>query len=123
MLVNSPYITLTEDNFQVEVLNARIPVLVDCWATWCGTFHQVNPVYSELAIAFSDHIKVGHLNIAVSEQLATSLRVRVVPTLLLFQHGQVIEKVVGSISQPDIANKLSYLLSGFPSSRSRVACL
>lgn len=114
-------ITLTEANFQTEVLTSQKLVLVDCWASWCGAFHQINPAYHNLAIAFLPHIKIGRLNIALSHSLETHYGIRVVPTLLIFQNGQVVERIMGSLSQPDLTRKLSVLLAGVPTSRSRVA--
>ncbi len=123
MLVNSPYITLTNDNFASEVLEAETLVLVDCWASWCGSFQQVNPIYRKLAIEFAGEIKVARLNIAVAEQLAAHYGIRVVPTLLLFKRGQVLERVVGSLSQQDLSSRLSSLLFSSNSNRRQLACL
>jgi thioredoxin 1 len=122
MLLTARCITLTETNFQAEVLEAQMPVLVDCWASWCGSFHQMNPIIEELAIEFAGHLKIGRLNVGSSEKLAARYGIRAVPTLLLFQDGQVIERVIGSVSKQRFANKLNALLAGH-SSRSPIACL
>lgn len=123
MFSDTQLMMLTESNFQTEVLNSQKLVLVDCWASWCGAFYQPNPTYHELAIAFSSHIKIGRLNIAVFDSLGTHYGVRVVPTLLIFQNGQVVDRIIGNLAYADLASKLSGLLSSIPASRSRVACL
>jgi thioredoxin 1 len=123
MLMNTPYITLMEDNFQSEVLEAKTLVLVDCWASWCGSFHQINPILHQLAMEFAGHIQVGRLDVAVAEKLATHYGIRAVPTLLLFQDGQVRERLIGCVSKPAFASKLNALLPSFYTSRSRIACL
>ena len=123
MLLIDQCIKLTEANFRTEVLEAPMPVFVDCWANWCGSFSQINPVIEELAIEFAEHLKVGRLDLGSAEKLAVRYGIRAVPTLLLFQHGQVIERVVGSVSKPRFANKLNALLLDRHSSRSHTACL
>ncbi|PSB24320.1 thioredoxin family protein [Stenomitos frigidus] len=123
MLVTTQCILLTDANFQSEVLEAQVPVLVDCWASWCGSFHQMNPIIETLAIEFAGQIKIGRLNIAASEQLAMRYDIRAVPTLLLFKDGQVMERVIGSVSKQRFADTLNALLPGSYSSRSRMACL
>lgn len=124
MSFNTPCITLTNDNFKSEVLNAQTPVLVDCWASWCGSFHQINPLLSELAIEFAGQITIGRLNIATAEVLATRYGIRAVPTLLLFQNGQVVERLIGSLSKPKLVSKLSALCPVIQQARrSLIACL
>jgi len=128
MFSNTQLVTLTDINFKSEVLNSQKLILVDCWASWCGAFHQVNPAYHELAIAHSKHIKIGRLNIALFDQLGTYYGIRVVPTLLIFQNGQVIDRSIGNLSNADLARKLSALLSatsvsGISVSKTRVAYL
>lgn len=123
MLVNTPCIVLTEDNFQSEVLAAKTPVLVACWASWCAASESANPIFSELAIEFAGHVKVGRLNVATADRLAERYGIRAVPTLLLFKDGQVLERIIGSVDKPTLAGKLTALLLGRHSSRSRMACL
>lgn len=123
MLIDTQCITLTDSNFQSEVLEAQMPVLVDCWASWCDSFQRVNPILNELAIDFAEQIKVGRLNVATSDWLAAHYRVRVVPTLLFFRNGQVVKRVIGSGSKSELANQLKTLLASSCLSRSRIACL
>ncbi len=122
MSIHPQCLRLRPDNFQTEVLEAKMPVLVDCWASWCSSFQQVNPVLPELATEFAGQIKIGRLDIAQAEQLAAHYGIRAVPTLLLFQDGQVMERVVGSSAYADLAKKLHTLIVG-NSHRSQIACL
>jgi thioredoxin 1 len=114
---------LTEENFQSQVIQAKTLVLVDCWASWCGSSHRINPVYNQVAIAWAGHIKIGRFNIATGETLANHFGIRVVPTLLLFKDGQVIERVVGSLSQQDLTSKLNRLFPAVAANRSPIVCL
>lgn len=123
MLVHTQYIALTEENFYAEVLNAKTLVLVDCWASWCGSFHQINPAYNELAIAFPGQVKIARLNLATAKKLAALYGIRVVPTLLLFQKGQLIERIIGSLEPQALMNQVNSLLVNQSSGRSCVACL
>lgn len=123
MLLTARCITLTEANFQAEVLKSQMPVLVDCWASWCGSFHQMNPIIEELAIEFAGYLKVSRLDVGRAEKLAARYGIRAVPTLLLFQDGQVIERVIGSVSKQRFANKLNALRPDNHANRSLIACL
>jgi thioredoxin 1 len=123
MFLDTQTLTLTEANFQAEVLDAKKLVLVDCWASWCGFFRPINPACCELAIAFSESIKIGHLDIAKSNNLAIQYKIRVVPTLLIFKHGQVITRLIGSLSQADLAYTLSTLVSSSSARSSQIVYL
>jgi thioredoxin 1 len=123
MLLKTLCITLTEANFQAEVLDSRIPVLVDCWASWCRSLQQVNPMFDELAIELTGQVKVGRLNIAAAENLAAHYGIRAVPTLLLFKDGQMLERVVGSADKQSLTRQIRTLQPGTDANRSRIACL
>lgn len=123
MSIDTQCIVLTDDNFRFQVLESKALVLVDCWASWCDFFLPVNPIFNELAIEFGELIKVGRLNVAMFEKLAAHYDIRAVPTLLLFQDGQVLERIIGSVSKQNLARRLSTLSLCSKSSRSRVAYL
>lgn len=116
-------VTLTEHNFQQEVLESQIPVLVDCWASWCGACQRINPIVAELAIEFVGQIKIARLDIVTAKGLATQFGVRAVPTLLFFEDGQMLERLIGGISQQELTDKFNTLLMHRYSNRSRIACL
>ncbi len=121
MLLRTQRIVLAEDTFPFEVLEAEVPVLVDCWASWCGSFQWIDPVFNELAIAFNGQIKIGQLDVSTSEKLALRYHIRAVPTLLLFKDGRLLERWIGSVSQQVLTRKLNDLLLGSNSNRSRVS--
>lgn len=109
MRVTAPCILLSEDNFQSEVLDSQRPVLVDCWASWCGSSRRISPLLDELLIEFAGRIQVGRLNVAESETLAAQYGIRAVPTLLLFQQGQVQTRVTGSMSKQALVQQINAL--------------
>ena len=95
-------ITLTQENFAGEVLKSSAPVLVDFWAEWCGPCKMIGPILDELAEEYAGRVKFGKVNIDEQQGLATEYGVRAIPTLLLFQHGQVQEQMVGLRSKRDL---------------------
>ena len=87
-------INLTTENFEEEVLNAKEPVLVDFWATWCGPCQTMGPVVDELAQELTD-VKVGKVNVDEQMVLAREYKVMSIPTFLVFKDGKVAERILG----------------------------
>lgn len=94
-------ITLTQENFQREVLEAKGTVLVDFWAAWCGPCQMLSPVVDEVAEEAQD-IKVGKVNIDEQPDLAAQFNVMSIPTLVLFKDGKATEQSVGVVSKAAI---------------------
>lgn len=87
-------INLTTENFEEEVLNAKEPVLVDFWATWCGPCQTMGPVVDELAQELTE-VKVGKVNVDEQMVLAREYKVMSIPTFLVFKDGKVAERTLG----------------------------
>ncbi|BAT71413.1 thioredoxin [Thermosulfidibacter takaii ABI70S6] len=88
-------ITLTEENFDKEVLQSDVPVLVDFWATWCAPCRMIAPVIDAIAEEYEGRLKVGKVNVDENSQLAIRYGIRAIPTLILFKEGKVVEQLVG----------------------------
>lgn len=95
-------IKITADNFEEEVLNSEIPVLVDFWAVWCGPCQMQGPVVEEAAEKFAGKLKVGKLNVDEEGALAQKYKVMSIPTLILFQNGEEAKKMIGFRSLDEI---------------------
>ena len=99
-------VTLTQDNFEAEALKSGTPVLVDFWAEWCGPCKMIAPLLDELADEFDGKVKIGKVNIDEHQSLAAEYGIRAIPTLLLFNKGQVADQIVGARSKRDFKNSL-----------------
>jgi len=102
-------INLTQENFAKEVLESSTPILVDFWAEWCGPCKMIAPVLDELAEEYDGKVRIGKVNIDNEQGLAAEYGVRAIPTLLLFQKGQVAEQIVGLKSKRDLKNSFDKL--------------
>lgn len=99
-------VILTKENFNEEVLNSDIPVLVDFWATWCGPCMMLSPVIAELAEELEGKVKVGKVNVDEQNELAMEYRVASIPTLLFFKNGKLDKTSVGFMPKNAIIETL-----------------
>jgi len=100
-------VTLTQDNFASEVIQASTPVLVDFWAEWCGPCKSIAPMLDELAGEYDGKVKIGKVNIDNEQALASEYGIRAIPTLLLFNKGTVAEQIVGMKSKKDLTESFA----------------
>ena len=88
-------LTITNDNFEQEVLKSDKKVLVDFWASWCGPCRMLSPIIDEVAKS-TDKVKVGKVNVDEESDLATKFAVMSIPTLILFENGKPVKQMVGA---------------------------
>ena len=88
-------ININKNNFQNEVLNSEMPVLLDFWAPWCGPCRMVSPIVDEIAAERGD-IKVGKVNVDEQPELAAQFGVMSIPTLVVMKNGKIVNQVTGA---------------------------
>ncbi|MBC8543500.1 MAG: thioredoxin [Clostridia bacterium] len=103
-------LAFNDSNFQDEVLNSEIPVLVDFYADWCGPCKMMSPVVDELSREYEGRLKVGKVNVDENTNVAQQYRVMSIPTILLIKNGQVVDQVVGAVPKAQLTGKIDSIL-------------
>ena len=89
--------TITDNNFDEEIKNSELPILVDFWAEWCGPCKQIGPILEEIGELKKDNLKILKLNVDENPQTPQKFGVRGIPTLMLFKDGKLVDTKVGSL--------------------------
>jgi thioredoxin 1 len=100
-------ITVTKDNFQQEVLESTIPVLLDFWAPWCGPCKMLAPTLAQIAEEQAGKVKVGKVNVDEEMDLAVSYGITSIPTVLLFKNGQLAGTSIGYVPKETLLELLN----------------
>lgn len=103
-------VQLTDQNFREEVLNSKIPVLVDFFAPWCGPCNMMEPILDELALEFEGRIKFGRLNVDDNQKTSQEYEILSIPTIILFEQGVAQKTIIGALPKKKLQGKLEEFL-------------
>jgi thioredoxin 1 len=104
-------IEFTDDNFDAEVLQSTVPVVVDFWAEWCGPCRMLAPTIDALASEYAGKVKVGKLDTETNRTAPMKFRINMLPTVLVFHKGEIVHKFVGLQQKTEFQQILNGLVS------------
>lgn len=109
-MASDAVLELTDSNFEAEVINSDVPVLVDFWAEWCMPCRMLAPTIDELASTYKGKAKVGKVDTDSNRDVSVKYGISAIPTILLFKNGQVVKKFVGLAPKQEFAAEIDKAL-------------
>ena len=102
---------VTDSTFDAEVLQSKVPVLVDFWATWCGPCRMIAPIVEELAKQYEGKLKFTKVDVDNNTRIATKYDIRSIPSLYIFKGGEVVEQIIGAVPKSKLTTVLDGILA------------
>ncbi len=100
-------IIVNDTNFEAEVINSELPVLIDFWAPWCGPCNMVSPIVEELADDYAGKLKVCKVNVDEAPGVSRQYGIRAIPTLMVFKGGEVVDQQIGVVPKQVLEGKIT----------------
>lgn len=108
---NQALLKLTDENFIEVAVNSELPAIVDFWAEWCGPCQIMNPIIEEIADDYKGRAIVGKVNVDENAKTSTDYGIRSIPTIVLLKNGQVVDRLVGTMSKQKLEQRIEALFS------------
>ncbi len=103
-------VNVTDAGFEREVIQSAIPVLVDCWAPWCGPCRAVAPILDELAAGFRGRLKIAKVNVDENPMTSSRYGIQSIPTMLFVKNGKVMDQVAGALPKEALESRIAAFL-------------
>ncbi|WP_457551529.1 thioredoxin TrxC [Desulfobacula sp.] len=103
-------VNVSDSNFDKEVFGSTLPVLVDCWAPWCGPCRAVGPVLEELALKYKGRLKIAKLNVDENPQIGSRYSISSIPTLFLVKNGRIFDTLMGALPKEQLESQIARIL-------------
>ncbi|MGB2692579.1 MAG: thioredoxin [Thermodesulfobacteriota bacterium] len=101
-MASEAVIEISDSNFESEVVNSDVPVLVDFWAPWCGPCRAIAPMVEEISSTYEGKIKVGKMNVDENQSTTMKFGIRSIPTIIMFKGGEAVDQIIGAVPKGEI---------------------
>lgn len=101
-MASEAILEISDSNFESEVVNSDVPVLVDFWAPWCGPCRAIAPLVEEISSSYAGKIKVGKMNVDDNQSTTMKYGIRSIPTIIMFKGGEAVDQIIGAVPKAEI---------------------